>query len=230
MSYSLQLLNIFLAELTLLLNLLAFFLNEASIHIISRSIRVCRLSFLVHFEDSLDSLDMLLPLLVMLEHILIRISLIACNTMKLRGGSFFLFFSSLDPFDPLDDVFPPEETLLIPFLLKHLFSLLLNLLPVHKWLSPFEEVFQVSAQALQIVFVLLGGGMLLDIERDQVELIEVLQPCEVVIALDHIGLLQLLDVSVLHIQSMQVHILSVSLLSCEHPLAIVDHLLHHLVK
>lgn len=78
-------------------------------------------------------------------------------------------------------VFPAKQASLVPFTLKHLFCLGNNLLEVHQRFGSLEKVLKVFDKIVQVLRILIR---LLDIERNYVEFVEILQPWKVIVALN----------------------------------------------
>lgn len=69
----------------------------------------------------------------------------------------FLFAS-----DASYSVFPAKQTALVPFRIKHLLSLLIDLTPISERIGFLEELNQILVQILQVLIVL--TATLLDVE------------------------------------------------------------------
>ena len=106
-----------------------------------------------------------------------------------------------------DLLFPAEETPLVPFSLEHLLRLLLNLPKINKWLRPLEEVSEVVDEVLDILCVLVR---LFYVERDYIELVEILQPCQIIVTLNEAEFAQLAEPAESEVVFVQVEILPVA--------------------
>ena len=122
---------------------------------------------------------------------------------------------------------PAVEAALVPFPLEHLLSLPRDLAEVDERLRSLEEILEILDQTLHVLSILTG---LLDVERDDVELVEVLQPGEVVIALNQAEFPQLTKPTEGKVVLVQIKVLSMALLTGEYLIGLVEHLLHALSK
>ena len=120
---------------------------------------------------------------------------------------------------------PAVEAALVPLPLEHLLSLPRDLAEVDERLRSLEEILEILDQTLHVLSILTG---LLDVERDDIELVEVLQPGEVVIALNQAEFSQLTKPTEGKVVLVQVKILSMAFLTGEDLIGLVEHLLHAL--
>ena len=95
----------------------------------------------------------------------------------------------------------------MPFSLEHLLRLLLNLPKINKWLRPLEEVSEVVDEVLDILCVLVR---LFYVERDYIELVEILQPCQIIVTLNEAEFAQLAEPAESEVVFVQVEILPVA--------------------
>lgn len=121
--------------------------------------------------------------------------------------------------------FPAEQASLLPFSFEHLLSLLYDLFEVDEWLRPLEEILQRVSQLSDVRLVL---ATLLDVEGHLLELLEVLQPGQVVITLDQAKAANLLQVAEAQVVLVKVEVLAVAFLAREHLIRLVKHPLHPL--